>query len=181
MSRADRRAVLVPSAAWQEAALQVEKLSFLEESAVCVHMSNSLMRVSLAVLRIIMLSASLLVLTSFGSRSALPNWKLFMRFTVTPEGCGSGETGRVVRVLPRARNSRQQSVKKPVFPSREKFGQLYQTLQAFARFPEMGTAERLAVMMGWPIEKIIFMLNVFEELEFLIASEGEAQACPGTL
>ena len=66
----------------------------------------------------------------------------------------------------------------PVFPSREKFGQLYQTLRRVCPITEDGHTERLAVMMGWPIEKIKFMLHVFEELELVCVQEQKLKLIP---
>ena len=66
----------------------------------------------------------------------------------------------------------------PVFPSREKFGQLYQTLRRVCPITEDGHTERLAVMMGWPIEKIMFMLHVFEELELVCVQEQQLMLIP---
>ncbi|UVI28084.1 single-stranded-DNA-specific exonuclease RecJ [Paenibacillus spongiae] len=58
------------------------------------------------------------------------------------------------------------------FPGREQFAQLYQTLRRVSPLAMQGSDERLATMMGWPANKIAFMLNVFAELEFTTTDGG---------
>jgi single-stranded-DNA-specific exonuclease len=58
-------------------------------------------------------------------------------------------------------------------PDRNQFARLYQTLRRIAPIASTGHADRLAVMLGYAAAMITFMLEVFEELGFIVMEEGE--------
>ncbi len=58
------------------------------------------------------------------------------------------------------------------FPSREDFGAVYKRLHAIGRAKLRGLPERLAADAGLSLASVRFMLEVFQELEFLTVTDG---------
>ncbi|BBH19292.1 single-stranded-DNA-specific exonuclease RecJ [Paenibacillus baekrokdamisoli] len=88
------------------------------------------------------------------------------------------DAGRRSGAPARPKKGKEQPVvltEEPSFPTREKFGQLYQTLRRVCPIAVDGHKERLATMMAWPIEQISFILGVFHELELVITQENQLQ------
>ncbi|MBW7476253.1 single-stranded-DNA-specific exonuclease RecJ [Paenibacillus oenotherae] len=63
---------------------------------------------------------------------------------------------------------------------REQFGRLYGTLRRVCPIAEAGSAERLAVMLGYPVDgrSLAYMLQVFKELEFIESRDGQLVLVP---
>lgn len=168
-------AVLVPSPAWQDAAAQIEKLSLPKQLRIYTYEQFADEDTARCPNIII-----------FGKPPSAV--KLASVIGAAPEleavyACYGDPRKAAVPVHrastsmrhPKGKEHSAASSEEPAFPSREKFGQLYQTLRRVCPVAEDGHKERIAVMMGWPLEKIIFMLRVFEELELIIVQEQQLQ------
>ncbi|MFC5650124.1 single-stranded-DNA-specific exonuclease RecJ [Paenibacillus solisilvae] len=168
-------ALLVPTPAWQEAAAELGKLPLPKQLRIYTYEQFARENIVCCPNLVLFGKPPNSVKLGDALRNAPGLEAVYALYGAPKQAAASMNRKGTASRSSQGREQPAAGNEEPAFPSREKFGQLYQTLRRVCPIAEDGHKERLSIMMGWPLEKIHFMLRVFEELELVNLQEQRLQ------